>query len=653
MIEALAEIGRQLLESDQQRIRDQKEALITRMVEKSLVEERKGKNSRENEPKLREVVIDLDYHEITFGQTRKIEPGILENFRYIFERTHSKRTRPRLTLKKIDALWISNRKQNPLALCIDKIEELEKKSKSTTAMLELKKALEKALHIVQKTQKNSLHDPDSNLFTIVLRINDDVVTPADKNCHHILSEGYKDLLYKDIRLEYNAVSGKVTCYLCGYDKEVVIDPDFPSGSLLKTYITDQPGFISGLPNNEKERDKKLLRTFSLCPDCLSYVLVGYKFVEQTHPLSSPLIGAKMNLYVIPRSHIPIRKIEKWLSYIKVRWSAAASYDALNELDEKIRDYYEEEEVSDSYYLTLIFGTRSQASFKFYGMYRDAPLTKIAAYTQKAKQIHHVLNQYVGEFKKHTGNSKKEGTLYPSFQNIAEITPLRISDGSIKDASPLITILGALLKGYHPSSTFIPKLALTVASIHYFGVDRGYTVKPNKVPGLCSSIILYNLLDYLINVLNGEREAQKAEISFYEPLPEHLQTWLKELGYDEWKSSLFLLGYVIGEVGAYQIHQRGSFGEFPPIVKKIPFDGINRERLKQLCLDIAEAMKNYNVISKDVLLAWSQAQLGIEKHLKEMNDPISNAYHILSGYAYATLRRLTGRRRKEIEGEMHE
>lgn len=635
MIGSLARIGKELLEQDAHQGEKPRDALIKRLIEKKAF-------SRNEEQKIAPVVFDLKSKKCYVGSdVKQVNEANLERYMYIFEWMHPKRPRPRLVFKSL-----KNLSQN-LDISINKIEQLEKTGKASESMLKLHETLVEARRFITNLEPP---DKDTVLYRVTVLKNGEVLELTDSNS--VWSEGYKDLLYTDIRME-DAVK-KGTCHLCNSNTDVLIDPDFPAGSFLKVYITDQPGFLSGIPLNELQRDHSLLKSFTMCPDCLSHVLVGYKFIEQNDRLSSRMKLSNMRTFIIPRSNAPIRKIERWVKYLGDRWSASSSYIALSRLDERLRDYTDEESLAGSYYLTVIFGRKGRADFKFFGAIREAPVTRLAIYAEKARQLKRIFTERLG-----VSNDE----IYPGFENIERIVPLRLRKNEILDPNPLISIYEAILKGHSISRSALYGLALTVASIHYYGTDLGYTVKPRRhrstlprpsrskytrsssvspVRDLCKAVILYKALERIMAVMNGGVEITSSEGGV---LPEHLESWLNELGYEEWQKPLFLLGYVMGEIGAWQ---KGGYKRegFPPILNKLSFDGMSKVRLKQLCLDIAESMKNYEIRSKDVLIAWSKAQIDLDKHLGKMNDPISNSYHILSGYAYATLRRLTGKAKEE-------
>jgi CRISPR-associated Csh1 family protein len=622
MFDSVATIGKQLIEEKRRQKMSEKEAVVSLLVESiEGIRKRKAKG----EQLMKRIVINPAAGKAYLDRewARELQQSTLEEYRYIFEYMHPKRKRPRLTFKELMET------SNMIKQVVSRIEKLRSNNRCSNEM--------QVLYNYLKGFKGSdLRDEEgAALYTVAVE--------ESGNIRELAKEpGYLDLLYSDIRMEHEIVDG--TCHLCGKRSSgVICDPDFPSGELLKVYITDQPGFLSGIPFG-KQKDSALMKSFTICPDCISALLVGYKFLKNTKWLSSRIERTDVVFFIIPRSTVPIGDIRKWLDYLKLRWSALSSLEAARVLDKKIREDYEyEEKFIQNYYITLALGARMQASFRLYGVIREAPFTRLALYTENARKVH--------EFLEDNTNANLRDFLH--ITNIGYFLPIKVRKGEAVDLEPVMNVFHAILRGTPISLALISRYAMTVAKIKYYGAETGYSVEPPisnaKVTELCKSILAYKMLVAILMRMNEQNKGQIPTLQVsVQDMPEHILKCVED--YKDWQRALFFLGYVIGEVGAHQMSSRKERHEFPPILKKIQFDGMRGEKLMRLSLDVAEAMKNYEVVDKEIQKVWANCQIILDKSLNEMKDPVENVFHILTGYAYATLRRLTGKAREGVEDE---
>ena len=116
----------------------------------------------------------------------------------------------------------------------------------------------------------------------------------------------------------------------------------------------------------------------------------------------------------------------------------------------------------------------------------------------------------------------------------------------------------------------------------------------------------------------------------------IKNFLKEMGYNEAKIAMFLLGYLIGEIGNAQYSPESPS---KPILGKITFQGMNRNKIIRLLNEVFEKLTQYKSRGKP-LLTYNEGIFAECKRLldKNINKPLSdqeNVFYVLSGYAYAT------------------
>jgi CRISPR-associated protein Csh1 len=132
--------------------------------------------------------------------------------------------------------------------------------------------------------------------------------------------------------------------------------------------------------------------------------------------------------------------------------------------------------------------------------------------------------------------------------------------------------------------------------------------------------------------------------------EGMRNFVREMEYDEPKVALFLLGYLIGEIGNAQYRE----GNSKPILGKITYQGMNQNKLVRLLNDVFEKLTQYKSGGKP-LLHYSEGIFAECKRLldKTIQEPLSdqeNVFYVLSGYAYATHQAIKASQSKEAKKE---
>lgn len=119
------------------------------------------------------------------------------------------------------------------------------------------------------------------------------------------------------------------------------------------------------------------------------------------------------------------------------------------------------------------------------------------------------------------------------------------------------------------------------------------------------------------------------------LEEEIKMFLKEMGYDESRVALFLLGYLVGQIGNAQYNK----GKSKPILGKITFQGMNKGKLMRLTNDVFEKLIEYKQLSFNETIFAEYKKL-LDQHIetRQLQDH-ENVFYVLSGYAYATHRAL--------------
>jgi CRISPR-associated protein Csh1 len=122
------------------------------------------------------------------------------------------------------------------------------------------------------------------------------------------------------------------------------------------------------------------------------------------------------------------------------------------------------------------------------------------------------------------------------------------------------------------------------------------------------------------------------------VPEEITKFWIDIGtYDDPRKALFLLGYIVGNVGNKQYK---SGHKTKPILNKINFQGMNIQTIIRLTNDIFEKLSQYKI------LGYNEAIFHQYKRLVDIYSsdwPLNNqenVFYILSGYSFSTYQAIT-------------
>lgn len=424
-------------------------------------------------------------------------------------------------------------------------------------------------------------------------------------------------------------AGEGRCHVCGAQGRVTADTT--RFKLLKFYMTDKPGFASGL------RDKKkggFLRNYALCKGCYRALLAGERFVE--NELRTRL--ERSNVYVIPTFHAPeayptVETLEGWAEYLKDRLTASATWEGWRRFRDELERYRRYEEQKALFVLNLLFATKGQAAVKVDKLIADVPPSRLDRLDEARNAVRDWACGRLGE--------DAHGEWDLGLGKLFYLLPLRQRDRRA-ETRPYLELLDALLVGRPLSAqALIPQL-LETASIHRF---ERYEAHVQSRPGdperaLVMSLLQAQLLLRYLKELGqlrgleegGETRTMTEPIAEIERtlLDEALRGWMDGLGLNGARRGLFLLGVLLGKIGS----TREQINSGKPILNKVHFPGMDRLKVLRLANEVYEKLRQYKIAEyNEGLYAAMKAHL--DRSLAELGSPQENVYWVLSGYAYAT------------------
>ncbi len=432
---------------------------------------------------------------------------------------------------------------------------------------------------------------------------------------------YEEILNRKM-LEDKLNRGKwVVCYGCGKEVDEYITDH--ARITMKLFITDKVGF------SQYARDR-WEGNFALCRDCYIKFYSGQSFVLKNF---SDAIG-KINYVVIPEfllaDNLSREKLLEWKRHFDSFYNPFKFVESMEELKEDIDRFVEYETEGDTFWVNYMFYKKDQSAFNIYGEIKDIPRGRLREIKESVLKV---LNGF------RDMNMPVEGDIgFRSLGDVYYLIPLRVHGRNIVGISRIVDLFDRLFNGISVYREELIEDFLLGSRIHFYGTG-GYHISPSgSEMGMVGYIYrthqFLTFLKQLYGIKGGE--------IMLEPgiLDEDMVNYIETLGLDEQETSLFLLGYVIGEIGKKQFLERPEGSKSKPILNKINFQGMDRDRLMLLFLEIFEKIKQME-------LYWLEKIYALAKELADRNikgwrkSPQENVYYILSGYSYATLRAIKG------------
>lgn len=452
------------------------------------------------------------------------------------------------------------------------------------------------------------------IYTICIQRDDRVIELAK-------TKGYDEFLEIVIKSPLSTKRG--LCHVCGEETEVMPDPSFDSASLLKVYVVDKKGFTSGISGSDEAR----LKTFAVCRDCRHHIRLGWLYVKNR--LSTTNVKG-LKTYLIPRTMVPnqIQHLDNWSKGIREAYDAVSSFDGLMRFENLLR------EKEAWYSLSVVFAKGSGGShFDLKSIIQEVPLTRLSELRERMNSIERYATHMFG------GDQRNFSV---GFNDIAGIFPL-VADrnGRPREYRPILELFYCLLSGlFYPKEKLVAA-AILFARIHRYKSYIGFNIRQpeedfeNGERDMCLGILKYNLL---INILADMGVLERSE-SLLSPsddlsnqLPNQIKDWFEKMGYDGVRQALFLLGYLVGEVGIAQ-YKKGDYKK--SILDKIDFYGMSYERVIELAVRVLKSLRDYRRLSYNEALYHIMKAM-LDRHLEELKRrPLDNVFYILSGYAFRT------------------
>jgi len=454
---------------------------------------------------------------------------------------------------------------------------------------------------------------------------------------------YKEFIYRE-KIENNFEKDKIpsgVCYVCG--KEGIPVTGKFTNLQFKFYNADKLNFSSNL-------NKKFDRNFTICKDCYQYLMMGENY---TNARLRTKIG-DLPVLILPTMIFEDQfHIDRAAEVLQGRTKIMNN---IKQLEGRLEDYIYYRDEDNLYNINYLFYYSSKNEFKVLKLIKDVPETRVTKILRTQNAIRDLVREKYANI----------AWYYIDFENIWHNFPVKEEkSGEYKEGLNLyFDILDAVFSGKPLRAQLITDAAVETARIIRFkrpGYNvslNGDNVPPERIDAelvhkmMRTNFLLLFLRKLQVILPKNQRMSIMKKIKHLIP-DDIFRFWDDIPAYDDdAKRGLFLLGYLIGEIGnkQYQTNKKSK-----PILDKINFQGMGLSQVKRLVPDVFEKLKQYDILRFNEG-TFSAAKFLIDESLSDW--PLSNqdnVFYLLSGYAYSNFRRIqqSGQEGEDENGQEEE
>ena len=429
------------------------------------------------------------------------------------------------------------------------------------------------------------------------------------------------------------------CGVCGFEKQVTSDT---TKLKFKYYIIDKINFAHGF-------DKEFATNLNLCSSCYKQILAAETLVTKYLAARIGYGNNGLSIFIIPHflfgDNLTFMDLNKWLERIKFSFETMSSFkDTLGQFEDELETLKERKAPHDNYFMNLLFYQQSQQELKVLNLIQDVPPSRMTLITEAISKVDDLGSALLGDFRKWNWAL--------DFNKIFYLFPPKLKGRKTVEYRQLLYIFDCIFTGKPLDYKLLIEEFIELIQIYRYDRFERYGIpKPQEVEiQFIRAVLLANLFLIFARELKilPNKGGKQMDLSNWE-LDEEIITYIREVGFGECETGLFLLGYLLGEAANAQ-YKDGK--ESKPILDKLNYQGMDLIRVQRLSLEIFEKLKQYKKLSKPLEIINSCAIHIISKY--STNWPLShleNVFYIVSGYAYCTnriLRKIT--ENKEKQGE---
>lgn len=435
----------------------------------------------------------------------------------------------------------------------------------------------------------------------------------------------------------NEENGDLCCSYCGATKSCTADLSEMS---IKYYTTNQVIFANNF--DRENYDKNMV----LCKSCKDKLLAGENFIRNN------MRGriSKLDVYIIP--HIIYSSYDfdredmfRLSERLNQTVNMSNNIDNLEEYKYELKALSLESGEGNRYLINLVFYKKMNQATKILKLIKDIDpgiFEKIGESVNDSKKL----------FEKHFAPWITNRKFQSGLNLIYYMTPVKLSQQSLVQYQNVLGIYEALFYGRSVRRREIISNIVSCFKINWF--EQGdYNVSTPDSKNYIDFKIADGLF-YMVFMENmGNIERGEAMDTMSLNIKENYKNFINDMGYDEQKTSLFLLGCLVGSVGMEQNNKNAenkqdgnkTSGNYKPILNKLNFNGMDFAKVKRLSNDIFEKLRQEKILKYNEAIFFAHKSLiGLNENDWKYNKD-ENLYYILSGYAFETMKK-----REEIKNE---
>lgn len=444
------------------------------------------------------------------------------------------------------------------------------------------------------------------------------------------SKDYIALVERTMQENKSEVSDKMlSCSVCGSNDNCTSKIDIP----IKFYTTNLNIFAHKM--NQNNYDKNLV----LCDACHKKFKAASRFME--NELRTKIAG--YDVFIIPHviygKNLSAKRIKQMAEIIN---PIAGSGESLNnvanyrsEIEKRLAYLNEEKYV---FLLNIIFYRKVQASTKIQRMIQDVSPSVFSQLSNAFYDSLNVFSKYYPEAVVENLNRRA------NLKFIYFMHPIKLKDGNPAQFQNILRTYENILNQKMLRREVVFENLADILTI-IWREKEGYNVSFDKNQINKQKVFDYKVFDCMYYISFLERLGSLKGGAGMNPeklnLNDDITSYIKEMGYNEQQTSLFLLGVLVGAIGREQSkrqREKEQEGTYKPILNKINFNGMDKYRIMKLSNQITDKLR------QEKILQYYEGIFNAHRYLLDKNNQSwklnkdENLYYLLSGYGYQTMKK---------------
>jgi len=421
--------------------------------------------------------------------------------------------------------------------------------------------------------------------------------------------------YQDVVIESKRINGDKksagVCSICGTTEDVTSNM---TKMKIKYYTTNQIIFASDINKNN------YFKNMQMCSDCMFKFLVGENYILNN--LRTRL--AAFDIYIIPQFIYgePLDENELNIATNKITnsFNTVKSYEGISSLRDEISGSLELRDEDSYFLLNFLFFKSSQQATKIQRLIKDVSpsiFEKVRVASSKARD----------DFTSVLGQNYKGAITLTS---IYYLTPIRVRKGEATQYRDVLETYDAVLTGKKLNKKHLIKNLIECIKI--IKLNKGsYNINSNNEV-LEFYVIRANMYIKFLEYMECLEEGKALNVSELK-VKDNIKKYIEQIGYNEQETAMFLLGYLIGEIGNVQYRKTEEGNK--PILNKLNFNGLDKPKIIRLTKDV------FNKLNQEKIRQYNEVTFFDMKTLMDKNienwklNKDESLFYVLSGYSYST------------------